>query len=519
MRHSTTPSGRSLTPPKDGVTAVPAEALSREDAGRREGERLFKYEELLEAGPAALSRRDSIRRRLLALADVAALAVAFGVTGFTVPSGGGFEYHTGIALPFWVVLNKILGLYDRDPNVIDKSTIYELGRIAESLLIGIGLLLFLAPVLGLEVHRRDGAEFFVVAALLTVSLRPLVRWTIRRGFGPERTLIVGSGPEASFVARKFRAHPEYGMEVVGMVDLAAQERRRRGPGGRGGQRDDEPPLLGDLTRFEELQREFAVERVVVAFTRHSPQDVMNAIRAARMLGVKLTLVPRLFEVLGRGMEIDDVEGMSVLSLRSLPRTRSSLLLKRAMDVVGASAGLILLSPLLLAIAIAVKATSRGPVFFAQERIGRRNRPFRIYKFRTMVENAEEMKPQLAHLNEVEPPMFKISEDPRLTRVGRLLRRTSLDEIPQLWNVLRGQMSLVGPRPLVPSEDAKVIGWHRARLELTPGLTGPWQVMGRNEIPFREMIELDYFYVADWSLSNDILLLLRTIPALARRRGQ
>jgi exopolysaccharide biosynthesis polyprenyl glycosylphosphotransferase len=503
-----------LASPKDGATTVPAEIPLREG----DGERLFEYEELLEAGPAQPSRRDAIRRRLLALADIAALVGAVAATGFSVPSVGGFEFQSVIVLPLWVVLNKVLGLYDRDPNVIDKSTINELGRIAESLLIGIGLLLFLAPIIGLEVHRRDGAEFFVVSALLTVSLRPLVRWTIRRGFGPERTLILGSGPEAAFVARKFRAHPEYGVDVVGMVDLAAEERRRRGAG-RGDQGDGDLPLLGDLTRFEELQREFAVERVVVAFTRHSLEDLINTIRAARMLGLKLTLVPRLFEVLGRGLEIDDVEGMTMLSLRSLPRTRSSLLLKRAIDVVAASAGLVLLSPLLLAIAIAVKATSRGPVLFAQERIGRGNKAFRIYKFRTMVRKAEEMKPQLAHLNEVEPPMFKITEDPRVTRVGRLLRRSSLDEIPQLWNVLRGEMSLVGPRPLVPSEDGKVIGWHRARLELTPGLTGPWQVMGRNEIPFREMIELDYFYVADWSLSNDIRLLIRTIPSLILRRGR
>ena len=159
------------------------------------------------------------------------------------------------------------------------------------------------------------------------------------------------------------------------------------------------------------------------------------------------------------------------------------------------------------------------MFFAQERIGRGNRPFRIYKFRTMVDGADQAKGDLVQRNEAVYPMFKIADDPRTTRVGRLLRRGFLDELPQLWNVLRGEMSLVGPRPLVPSEDAHVLGWHRARLELTPGLTGPWQVLGRHSIPFDEMVRLDYLYVDDWSLWNDIKLVIRTAPIVLGGNGQ
>jgi lipopolysaccharide/colanic/teichoic acid biosynthesis glycosyltransferase len=180
---------------------------------------------------------------------------------------------------------------------------------------------------------------------------------------------------------------------------------------------------------------------------------------------------------------------------------------------------LLLAPLFAVIAVAIKLTSQGSVFFLQERVGRGNRVFHMWKFRTMVRGARHQQADLAHLNEMEGgAMFKIADDPRITPVGRILRRASLDELPQLWNVLRGEMSLVGPRPLVPAENDQVMGWHRTRLDLTPGLTGPWQVMGRNAIPFQEMVKLDYLYVTDWSLWSDIKLLLRTLPVVVGRRG-
>jgi lipopolysaccharide/colanic/teichoic acid biosynthesis glycosyltransferase len=230
-------------------------------------------------------------------------------------------------------------------------------------------------------------------------------------------------------------------------------------------------------------------------------------------------VPRLFEVIGHQVEVDQLEGMTLLGLRGFGRTRSSLALKRAIDVAGALTGLLLLLPLLAIIAVLVRLTSRGPILFVQSRVGRANQEFSMLKFRTMVDGAHYMKPALAHLNESDGPMFKIADDPRITPVGRFLRRTSFDELPQLINVLKGDMSLVGPRPLVPSEDVHVLGRHRERLSLTPGLTGPWQVLGRTAIPFAEMIKLDYLYVAEWSLWNDLKLLLRTAPVILQRSGR
>jgi exopolysaccharide biosynthesis polyprenyl glycosylphosphotransferase len=454
-------------------------------------------------------RRDSIMRRALAAADVVGLATAFAVSGFAVPRSLHVPVELPLTLALWVLGNKLLGLYDRDPHVIDKSTVHELPTIAESVVIGITVIFLLAPWLGLEVHRLDAVQFLVTATIVLSGLRWLVRAGVRRIFGPERAVIVGSGAVADLLARKIKTHHEYGVEVVGCIDIASSSNGS----GNGG-----PSILGDVTRLDSLTREFAVNRVIVAFSSLTDDQLLDAVRTSRALGLKLTVVPRLYEVIGRSLMVDEVEGMSVLGLRSVGRTRSSLFLKRAIDACASGAGLVLLSPLLLTIAVAVKLTSRGPVLFAQDRIGRGNQVFKMHKFRTMVVGAEAMKSELAERNEAEYPMFKISNDPRLTKVGRVLRRYSLDELPQLWNVLRGEMSLVGPRPLVPSEDAHVIGWHRARLELTPGLTGPWQVLGRNAIPFQEMVKLDYVYVADWSLWNDVKLLIRTVPVVFSKPG-
>ena len=210
------------------------------------------------------------------------------------------------------------------------------------------------------------------------------------------------------------------------------------------------------------------------------------------------MLPQLSDVLGPAVEIDDVEGVTVLGVNPPWLPRSSRGLKRAMDLVVSVSLLVLLAPLGVLIAIAIKLDSPGPVFFAQERVGRGGRRFRLFKFRTMVNDAEEQRAALVQQSG-DPLWLKLSHDPRITRVGRRLRRLSLDELPQLYNVLRSEMSLVGPRPLILSEDELVQGWARGRLDLTPGLTGYWQVLGRTRIPFEEMVKLDYLYVMNWSL--------------------
>ena len=459
---------------------------------------------------SALTRPDTVRRWALALADVLALGTAYGVV-LLAASGLGASAAAVSLLPFWVLLNKLLGLYDRDANLIHKSTLDELPKLGQSLAIGTGLIFLLAPVLPVpELGRGEVVIFLGTALVANPALRAIARSAVRRTYAPERCVIVGSGLVARLLARKIGAHPEYGVEVAGLVDVPAPDLDE----GNG-----DIPRLGELEQFEEICRRHGIERVVVAFSSLSHEALLEVIRKSKNLDMKITVVPRLFEVIGHSVEMDQLEGMMLMGLRGFARTRSSLALKRAIDVGGSAAGLVLLAPAMLVMALAVKLTSRGPVLFKQERIGRNNTPFKMLKFRTMFEGADDLKDSLSHLNEVDGPMFKIADDPRITRVGKLLRGTSLDELPQLWNVLRGEMSLVGPRPLVPTEDDHVIGWHRARLHLTPGLTGPWQVLGRTAIPFQEMVKLDYLYVSDWSLWNDIKLLIQTAPVVIRRRGQ
>jgi lipopolysaccharide/colanic/teichoic acid biosynthesis glycosyltransferase len=226
------------------------------------------------------------------------------------------------------------------------------------------------------------------------------------------------------------------------------------------------------------------------------------------------IVPRFFDVLSPAVDIHSLEGVPLIGLRPPRLSRSSAILKRWLDLFGAVVGLALLAPLFALIAAGIKLTSPGPVFFRQVRMGCGDRTFLILKFRTMDEDAEAQKSNLASLNKHnggDARMFKIDRDPRVTRVGRFLRRFSIDELPQLWNVLRGEMSLVGPRPLILVEDAHVGAWARRRLDLRPGMTGLWQVLGRDEIGFEEMVRLDYVYVTSWSLGADIRLLFRTIP--------
>jgi exopolysaccharide biosynthesis polyprenyl glycosylphosphotransferase len=215
--------------------------------------------------------------------------------------------------------------------------------------------------------------------------------------------------------------------------------------------------------------------------------------------------------------VDDVEGLTLLGINLPVLSRSSRMLKRTMDLIGSALALSICAPLLGLIALAIKLDSPGPVLFRQERVGRGGRPFKLNKFRTMVVDAEQRTAELWSQSR-DPHWLHLEHDPRITRVGRLLRQTSLDELPQLWNVLRGQMSLVGPRPLIASEDRRLQGWARNRLDITPGLTGLWQVLGRTSIPFEEMIKLDYIYVTNWSLWGDIRLLLRTLPVVLGRRG-
>jgi exopolysaccharide biosynthesis polyprenyl glycosylphosphotransferase len=242
--------------------------------------------------------------------------------------------------------------------------------------------------------------------------------------------------------------------------------------------------------------------------------MLDAIRLVKALGVRVSVLPRVLEVVGSSVEFDDVNGVPVLGVRSFGLSRSSMFVKRVTDIVGASFSLLVVMPIMVVIALALRLTSHGPILFRQVRVGRDGRRFHLLKFRSMVDDAEARKSDLLDLNESDG-LFKIADDPRVTGVGRLLRKTSLDELPQLFNVLRGEMSLVGPRPLVVDEDEKIVGWHRRRLHLTPGMTGPWQILGPSRASLQEMVNIDYLYVANWSFWTDVKIMLRTVAFVAR----
>jgi exopolysaccharide biosynthesis polyprenyl glycosylphosphotransferase len=314
---------------------------------------------------------------------------------------------------------------------------------------------------------------------------------------------------AGHVVDKLRNNKQFGLVAVGIVDDDLH--------------DVGSPELPWLGRFADLDKIIAaqeIDRVIIAFSRASHEQLLEAIRASRDAGVAVDIVPRLFEFLDGVRALDQVGGLPLLSIGAPMLTSVSMAAKRALDVFGSLALILVFAPLMIPVAIAVKLESRGPVFFRQPRAGRRNSSFRLIKFRSMYLDAEERKKELEKQNEADDGvMFKIRDDPRVTRVGRFIRRFSLDELPQLFNVLRGEMSLVGPRPLIfPETAALEEQWHLRRLELRPGITGPWQVYGRSQSPFQEMVRFDYQYVAGWSLARDVEILLATVPAVLSGRG-
>ena len=276
--------------------------------------------------------------------------------------------------------------------------------------------------------------------------------------------------------------------------------------------------LHKLGEIRDLATKMDVHRAIVSPSDSEAGEMLDLVRTLKAAGIRVSVVPRLLQVIGSSVIFDDLHGVTLMGVRRFDLTRSSAMVKRAFDLIGATLGLIVVAPLMIVIAIAIKLDSKGPVFFRQMRVGRDEHRFGLFKFRTMVPEAEQLKHTLVDRNEAQEGLFKIAEDPRVTRIGNFLRKTALDELPQLFNVLRGEMSLVGPRPLILDEDQRIEGWHRRRLALHPGITGHWQILGPATVSLREMVAMDYLYVANWSLWTDVKILVRTVPHVLCRRG-
>jgi len=470
------------------------------------------------AAPAAprAHARDWVLRRALVAADVLGCAAALLFVQLTFvehpfASAGRVALIAG-GLAGWVVLAQILGLYEARSTFGTRSTADDFPAII--------VLATLASWLGMLAVGFSGVAHPTHTALLAFWLAAIALVTVARGGARflvqrfskvrEATLILGSGRVAGQIAAKLAGRPWYGLDVLGFLDddpVPAE--------------GEAPPYLGPTSRLEAVVGAYGIRHVILAFSRMPVDEQVELSRRCLDLDVQVDIVPRMFEVIGSQNRLHDLEGLPLVQLHRAKLSRSSRLVKRTLDLTVGGAALVLASPLFAYCAIRIKTGSPGPVFFRQERMGRGGRRFLIFKFRTMYDDAEQRKAEIAHLNRHlsgDPRMFKVEDDPRITPFGKWMRRWSLDELPQLLNVMRGEMSLVGPRPLILEEDRHITGLQRRRLQLLPGITGLWQVLGRSDIPFTEMVTLDHLYVTNWSLWGDVKLLVRTISVVLHRRG-
>lgn len=444
-------------------------------------------------------RRDSRVRRALIASDVAAVAIAV-ILATQVIGADAVRLPALAFIPLMVGWAKTAGLYDRDDMLLRKTTLEEAPRLFHLAAVGTLIAVVLQrPMFGGPFGGDQVLGLLLLLFALPLGFRAATRLLLLRTTPPERCVVVGDPVETSAVAQ--RLADDHGVLAVLVAEVAL---------------DFEHDRELDHHLLTETIYAHRPDRVILVPRTTDSEAVLDAIRLIKRLGVKVALRPRLFDVVGSAVQFDSVQGLTLLSVPPFGLSRSSQAVKRGMDVVGAALGLIAVLPAFAVIAVLIKLDGTGgPVFFRQPRIGRGGRPFDMLKFRTMIPDAERRKEELLERNEIEG-VFKLADDPRVTRIGRLLRRSSLDELPQLLNILRGDMSLVGPRPLVLAEDQLVEGWNRRRLDLTPGMTGPWQVLGGTKVPLQEMVKIDYLYIGNWSLWTDIRILVRTVLHVLRR---
>ena len=429
---------------------------------------------------------------------------------FQVPFRAYFPYSlalTGILLLiYWAE-----GLYSAKRK---RSCLYDGYTITRGAVTGVAALYVLSLVsrtvlLSRLIPAYAGITIVLLLAIARVADRAIQGRMRKQGYGVQRVLIVGAGETGRMIMRNTAAQPELGYHVVGFVD-DKPERGNRNLGRFKG--------LGSTDQIEEVIKEQTVDVVIIALPWLYHRKIMGIIGQCERLKVAVRIVPDLFQLSLSQVDIDDLNGIPLIGTKSVSIKGWNLALKRGIDVVFSGLALALLSPLLLLIAVLIKLDSPGPAIFKQTRIGRGGREFTVYKFRTMREGAEQEVDALRDLNEAQGALFKIREDPRCTALGRFLRRSSLDELPQLYNVLRGEMSMVGPRPQLVGEVEQYQPWQKKRLETWPGMTGLWQVSGRSNLSFDDMVLLDIYYVENWSLLLDLRIALRTIPTAIMGTG-
>ena len=423
----------------------------------------------------------------------------------------GLEDYREVQVGLSVVLLAVYAVAGVYRDQVRPSLVADSWRVLAATSVGMMLLLaFVFLFQGYGYSRGLFAFAWLLVSVFTVAARVVARllsplWR-RWGIGVRRVVVVGGGGLGYLVMHVLTTEPGLGYELVGFVSDDEEEDVGRFP------------RLASISELAGLVQEHRVDEVIVALPAGSPRPITDIMEQCHRNGLGFRVVPDLYELSLSRVDIEDLRGIPLVGVKPVSLGKLDYFLKRAFDLAIALALVIILAPLLALIAIAIKLDSSGPVLFRQIRLGRGDKPFPSYKFRSMKDNAEAEVGKLKKHNEATWPLFKMRNDPRITRVGRLLRRTSLDELPQFFNVIKGEMSLVGPRPPIPSEVETYKPWHRRRLEVAPGVTGLWQVSGRSDLPFDEMVMLDIYYIENWSLALDFSILLRTIPAVLSGRG-
>src|SRR3954451_19968288 len=471
-------------------------------------------------------RRGWLVRRALVVADLAGLATAIVAVElmYGTGSGAGNTVHPVLeaflllaTLPAWIVVARLYRLYDQDEERTHHPTSDDLVRVFH--LTTVCTWVFFAGVSLTGLAHPELTKvitlWFLAVGLIAVSRTCARAWCRRNISYIQNTVIVGAGDVGQSVARKLLRHAEYGINVVGFVDTAPKDLQDG---------LEHLTMLGSPEQLPEIVQLLDIERVVIAFSNDSAEELLELVRSLNELQVQIDIVPRLFELVGPNVKIDTVEGLPLVELPPPSLSRSSRWIKRSIDATVAGIALLLASPIFAYIALRVKLDSPGPIFFRQKRLGQDQEEFEVLKFRTMkVDNDDSAHREF--IKELMDPtkakakngIFKLDRGDAVTRSGRWLRATSLDELPQLINVLRGDMSLVGPRPCIDWETEHFEPHHYDRFLVPAGITGLWQVTARAQSTFKEALDMDVAYARGWSLGLDLRLLCRTpLQVLGRR---
>lgn len=466
-----------------------------------------------------LKERLATLRRLHLACDLMLTCGAYLLASQVASGDAGGELIAPIRTENVLIIMVIWGiLIFREKRLYAYRTKPYWGTFTDTLrVVAIGTMLFVGWLVAKN-SLNYGRLFFVVFVSADFSLlygvrvvvMQLLHYLRTRGYNNQNVIVVGTGDLAKSAVDDLKSHPEWGFRVIGLLDWDEMTRLWR-------YRDI--PMIGSLSHLPDIIKISQVDCVIFAVGHEHLDRVDESFRICEEMGTKACLLADFFSTNIAKKEVTEFLGRPAVLYSTAPDSRMQILVKQVVDRIGATLGLIIASPLMFLVALMIKITSRGPVFFRQERCGLNGKRFQVLKFRTMVQDAEKLKASLQKMNEMDGPAFKIENDPRITRFGKLLRKISIDELPQLINVARGEMSLVGPRPPVPDEVEKYDRWQRRKLSMKPGLTCLWQVGGRNDTSFDEWMNLDLEYIDNWSLWMDTKILLKTIPTIITATGK